>query len=126
MKPIADPRVAAPEILPAIKRASETTGVDFGYLVDAAQRDPDSLVAGEQPLTLDEVQRMPDLMRAVKLGTVVAGDLSPPVAETARLPGTDTGSRSRCPMYDGGAVTSQPSHRLLGGDCERRHQKRSR
>ena len=36
-------------------------------LVDTAQRDPDSLVGGEQPLTLDEVQRVPNLMHAVKL-----------------------------------------------------------
>ena len=41
--------------------------LDAFDVIDAAQRDPDSLVGGAQPLTLDEVQRAPDLMRAVKL-----------------------------------------------------------
>ena len=36
-------------------------------MVDAALRDPDSLVGSEQPVTLDEVQRAPDLLCAVKL-----------------------------------------------------------
>lgn len=35
-------------------------------VVDAARRDPDILVGGTQPVTLDEVQREPDLLRAVK------------------------------------------------------------
>jgi len=35
-------------------------------VVDAARRDPDMLVGGAQPITLDEVQREPDLLRAVK------------------------------------------------------------
>lgn len=35
-------------------------------VVDAARRDPESLVGGSQPVTLDEVQREPDLLRAVK------------------------------------------------------------
>ncbi len=35
-------------------------------VVDAARRDPDVLVGGPQPVTLDEVQREPDLLRAVK------------------------------------------------------------
>jgi len=34
--------------------------------VDAARRDPEALVGGTQPVTLDEVQREPDLVRAVK------------------------------------------------------------
>lgn len=34
--------------------------------VDLARRDPDEVVGGSQPLTLDEVQREPDLLRAVK------------------------------------------------------------
>jgi len=33
---------------------------------EAAQRDPDALIAGEEPLTIDEVQRSPDLLLAVK------------------------------------------------------------
>ncbi len=35
-------------------------------VVDAARRDPEALVGGAQPVTLDEVQREPDLLRAVK------------------------------------------------------------
>jgi hypothetical protein len=34
--------------------------------MDAARRDPEALVGGPQPVTLDEVQREPDLMLAVK------------------------------------------------------------
>ncbi len=35
-------------------------------VMDAARRDPDVLLGGDQPVTLDEVQRSPDLMHAVK------------------------------------------------------------
>lgn len=35
-------------------------------VMDAARRDPESLLEGAQPVTLDEVQREPDLLRAVK------------------------------------------------------------
>jgi len=35
-------------------------------VVDAARRDPEALVGGTRPVTLDEVQREPDLLRAVK------------------------------------------------------------
>ncbi len=35
-------------------------------VMDAARRDPEALVGGTQPVTLDEVQREPDLLRAVK------------------------------------------------------------
>jgi predicted AAA+ superfamily ATPase len=35
-------------------------------VVDIARRDPEALVGGAQPVTLDEVQREPDLLRAVK------------------------------------------------------------
>jgi predicted AAA+ superfamily ATPase len=35
-------------------------------VVDAARRDPETLVGGTQPVTLDEVQREPDLLSAVK------------------------------------------------------------
>lgn len=38
---------------------------DFDVL-DLARRDPDSLVAGSEPVTLDEVQREPGLLSAVK------------------------------------------------------------
>lgn len=35
-------------------------------VVDIARSDPDSLVGGTEPVTLDEVQREPDLLLAVK------------------------------------------------------------
>jgi len=35
-------------------------------VVDMARRDPEALLGGTQPVTLDEVQREPDLLRAVK------------------------------------------------------------
>ncbi len=35
-------------------------------VLDAAHRDPQALLGGTEPLTLDEVQRAPDLLRAVK------------------------------------------------------------
>ena len=35
-------------------------------VVETARRDPDALVGGARPVTLDEVQREPDLLRAVK------------------------------------------------------------
>jgi predicted AAA+ superfamily ATPase len=35
-------------------------------VLDAARRDPDALVGGSEPVTLDEVQREPRLLRAVK------------------------------------------------------------
>jgi predicted AAA+ superfamily ATPase len=35
-------------------------------VMDAARRDPEALVGGARPVTLDEVQRQPDLLRAVK------------------------------------------------------------
>src|SRR5262245_44195475 len=33
---------------------------------EAARRDPRALIAGDEPLTIDEVQRCPDLLLAVK------------------------------------------------------------
>jgi predicted AAA+ superfamily ATPase len=36
-------------------------------VVDLARRDPEVLVGGTEPVTLDEVQREPDLLRAVKV-----------------------------------------------------------
>ena len=33
---------------------------------DAAKRDPEALVGGDQPVTLDEVQRAPELLTAIK------------------------------------------------------------
>ena len=53
--------------------ARELTLGDRRYLslddldvLDVVRRDPDALLGGEQPVTLDEVQREPDLLNAVK------------------------------------------------------------
>jgi hypothetical protein len=35
-------------------------------VMDLAVRDPEALVGGARPVTLDELQREPDLLRAVK------------------------------------------------------------
>lgn len=51
------------ELTPAGRRYFSLDDLD---VVDAARRDPESLVGGNQPVTLDEVQREPDLLRAVK------------------------------------------------------------
>jgi hypothetical protein len=53
----------AQELAPGERRYFSLDDLD---VVDAARRDPDVLVGGAQPVTLDEVQREPDLLRAVK------------------------------------------------------------
>jgi hypothetical protein len=53
----------AVELAPGNRRYLSLDDLD---VVDAARRDPDVLVGGTQPVTLDEVQREPDLLRAVK------------------------------------------------------------
>jgi len=51
------------DLAPAGRRYHSLDDLD---VVDAARRDPESLVGGTRPVTLDEVQREPDLLRAVK------------------------------------------------------------
>jgi len=53
----------AHELAPGARRYFSLDDLD---VVDAARRDPEVLVGGGQPVTLDEVQRDPDLLRAVK------------------------------------------------------------
>ncbi len=53
----------AQELVPSGRRFLSLDDLD---IVDAARRDPAALVGGTQPVTLDEVQREPDLLRAVK------------------------------------------------------------
>jgi predicted AAA+ superfamily ATPase len=53
----------AQQLAPGPRRFLSLDDLD---VVDAARRDPGVLVGGTQPLTLDEVQREPDLLRAVK------------------------------------------------------------
>jgi hypothetical protein len=50
-------------LAPAARRFHSLDDLD---VMDAARRDPDALVGGAGPVTLDEVQREPDLLRAVK------------------------------------------------------------
>ena len=50
---------------PALSGRRYLTLDDFATL-EAAQRDPQALVAGDEPLTIDEVQRSPSLLLAVK------------------------------------------------------------
>ncbi len=51
------------DLAPAGRRYLSLDDLDT---VDAARRDPEVLLGGPQPVTLDEVQREPDLLRAVK------------------------------------------------------------
>lgn len=53
----------ARELAPAGRRYFTLDDID---VMDAARRDPGALVGGAQPVTLDEVQREPDLLHAVK------------------------------------------------------------
>ena len=53
----------AQELTPGKRRFLSLDDLD---VVDAARRDPEALVGGAQRVTLDEVQREPDLLRAVK------------------------------------------------------------
>jgi hypothetical protein len=51
------------ELTPGKRRFLSLDDLD---VIDAARRDPEALVGGAQPVTLDEVQREPELLRAVK------------------------------------------------------------
>ena len=51
------------ELVPGPRRFHSLDDLD---VADAARRDPEALVGGSQPVTLDEVQREPELLRAVK------------------------------------------------------------
>jgi hypothetical protein len=53
----------AQELAPGERRFLSLDDLD---VVDAARRDPEALVGGTQPVTLDEVQREPNLLHAVK------------------------------------------------------------
>lgn len=54
----------AEHLVPGERRYRSLDDLD---VLDAARRDPESLVGGREALTLDEVQRAPDLLSAVKL-----------------------------------------------------------
>ena len=53
----------AQELTPGRRRYLSFDEID---VLDAARRDPETLVGGSGPVTLDEVQREPDILRAVK------------------------------------------------------------
>lgn len=53
----------AEQLVPGRRRYATLDDLD---VVDAARRDPEVLVGGPDPVTLDEVQREPDLLRVVK------------------------------------------------------------
>ncbi|MEP7000060.1 MAG: ATP-binding protein [bacterium] len=53
----------AEELVPSQRRYFTLDDIDA---MDAAQNDPDVLVGGSGPVTLDEIQRAPDLLRSVK------------------------------------------------------------
>jgi hypothetical protein len=53
----------AQRLAPGKRRYQSLDDLD---VLDAARRDPEVLVGGEGPVTLDEVQRAPELLRAVK------------------------------------------------------------
>jgi uncharacterized protein len=53
----------AEQLVPGIRRYATLDDLD---VLDAAQHDPEVLVGGPGPVTLDEVQRAPELLRAVK------------------------------------------------------------
>jgi len=53
----------AAELVPGDRRYRTLDDLD---VLDAARRDPESLVGGREPITLDEVQREPSLLGAVK------------------------------------------------------------
>lgn len=53
----------AQDLAPGARRYRTLDDLD---ILDAARRDPEALVGGKDPVTLDEVQRAPDLLLAVK------------------------------------------------------------
>lgn len=53
----------AEQLVPGTRRYATLDDLD---VLDAARRDPEVLVGGRGPITLDEVQREPELLRAVK------------------------------------------------------------
>ncbi len=56
-------RTLAEHLVDAHRRFASLDDLD---ILDLARRDPQALLGGERPMTLDEVQREPDVLRAVK------------------------------------------------------------
>ena len=53
----------AQQLVPGSRRYRSLDDLD---VLDAARRDPEVLVGGDEPVTLDEIQRAPELLHAVK------------------------------------------------------------
>jgi len=53
----------AQRLAPGTRRYRSLDDLD---VLDAARRDPEALVGGDDPVTLDEIQRAPELLHAVK------------------------------------------------------------
>ena len=53
----------AQDLTPGRRRFLSLDDLD---VLDAARRDPEALVSGDEPVTLDEVQRAPELLTAIK------------------------------------------------------------
>lgn len=53
----------AERLVPGSRRYRSLDDLD---VLDASRRDPEALVGGTSPITIDEIQREPDLLRAVK------------------------------------------------------------
>lgn len=51
------------QLTPGTRRYRSLDDLD---VLDAARRDPEALVGGDDPVTLDEIQRAPELLHAVK------------------------------------------------------------
>lgn len=62
----------AEQLVPGTRRYRTLDDYD---VLDAARRDPEALLGGKDPLTLDEVQRVPNLLTAVKRS--IDGDRRP-------------------------------------------------
>ena len=54
----------AHELAPGTRRFISLDDLD---MIDAARREPEAVLGGGQPVTLDEVQRLPELLHAIKL-----------------------------------------------------------
>jgi predicted AAA+ superfamily ATPase len=69
----------AEQLVPGARRYSTLDDLD------AAQHDPKVLVGGPSRVTLDEVQRAPELLRAVKRASIATGRLGASSSRARRI-----------------------------------------
>ena len=80
--------------MPGTRRYRSLDDID---VLDAARRDPGSLIEGSDPVTLDEVQREPDLLLAIKR---IAGGICSQRNRTSRSHGRRSlGAAVSLPAY---------------------------